>query len=119
MRTPPLRMLCTIARPDATATDSFGQPSAAPTLATRVPCHWWTGENAWTVRTDSGQTAVDQEHLLLARGQDIQQGDHVTSLTDEWGNVIFTDYRVVHHVGVMRSHLDCTLRIGKGIGGRS
>jgi len=114
-------MLCTIARPDATARDAFGQPLAAPTLATRVPCYWWTGENAWTLRTGMGQTAVDQEHVIFAIGQDVRQGDWVTALTDQEGREVFSaaDYRVIHGVGMMRNHLDCTLRYGEAIGGRA
>lgn len=113
-------MTCDIARHSGSA-DSSGQPTSPSALASSVACHWWTGENAWTVKGDGGQTAVDQEHLLLARSQDVRPGDHITAVTDDRGNVVFgsADPRIVHHVGVMRSHLDCVLRMGRSIGGRS
>ena len=115
-------MLCTIARPDATARDAFGQPLAAPTLATRVPCYWWAGQSWVTNSADvPGQIAVDTEHVIFAPGQDVLPGDRITQVTDHLGNTVFgaEDFRVVQNPAVMRNHLDCTLRYGKAIGGRA
>ncbi len=122
MRTPPLSMTCAIARPAPGTQDSFGQPNSAPNVATGVRCCWWSGENAWTLKVDlSGATAVDQEHIIFARGQNVQAGDRITTVVDHLGATVFssTDYRVVEHVTVQRNHLYCTLRYGKSIGGRA
>ena len=68
-----------------------------------------------------GTVAIDTEHILFAPGQNVRQGDWITTVTDHLGATVFAaaDYRVVEHVAVMRNHLDCTLRFGKVIGGRS
>lgn len=121
MRIPPLPMLCTIARLPSTR-DTFGQPNAAAAVATRVPCYWWSGTGSRTSNADvPGVVATETEHVLFAPGQDVQQGDRITTVTDHLGNVVFVaaDYRVVEHVAVMRNHLDCTLRYGEAIGGRA
>ncbi len=121
MRRPPLPMRCTIERPSSSR-DSFGQPNATTPVAVNVPCYWWTGQSWVANNTQApGVVAVDTEHLLLARDADVQSGDRINTVTDHQGVVVFTadDYRVVQHVGVMRNHLDCTLRYGKVIGGRA
>ena len=118
---PPLVMSCTIARPASTQ-DSFGQPNSAPVVATSVPCYWWPGEGAWNVRVSlAGATVVDQEHVVFAPGQDVRTGDRIATVTDHLGNVVFAaaDYRVVEHVAIQRNHIDCTVRFGRPIGGRS
>lgn len=115
-------MLCTIARPDATSRDTFGQPTAAPTLAANVPCYWWSGQSWVSNSADvPGQIAVVTEHILFAPGQDVRAGDHITAVTDHLGNAVFSaaDFRVVQEPAVQRNHIDCTLRYGNAIGGRA
>lgn len=114
-------MTCTIKRPAATR-DTFGQPTTSTAVASNVPCYWWDGQSWSAINSQTpGAIAVDVEHIVFAPGQDVRAGDHITTVTDHLGNVVFVaaDYRVVHHVGVMRNHLDCTLRYGKPIGGRA
>lgn len=114
-------MTCTVARHGATA-DTFGQPTSAAPVATSVPCYWWSGTQS---RTASGNTpgviATDTEHILFDAGSDVRQGDQITTVSDHLGAVVFTaaDFRVVEHVAVQRNHIDCTLRFGRAIGGRS
>jgi len=121
MRMPPLPMRCTIERPSGSR-DSFGQSNATTPIATDVPCYWWTGQSWVANNTQApGVVAVDTERILFAPGQDVKPGDRITTLSDHLGNTVFSgdDYRVVQQVGVMRNHLDCTVRFGRSIGGRS
>ena len=114
-------MLCTIKRP-ATTSDSFGAPAAPTLVAADVACHWWSQQSWAAKNTESpGMIAVTVEHILFAPGQDVRAGDLITTVTDHLGNVVFTeaDSRLVEHAAVMRNHIDCRLRMGEGIGGRS
>ena len=65
--------------------------------------------------------AVTIEHVMFEPGEDVRAGDHITTVTDQFGNVVFGpgEYRVVIGAAVMRNHIDCTLRLGQAIGGRS
>ena len=116
---PPLTMRCTIARLSGTQ-DSFGEPSAAATVASDVACYWWSGASR-TANSELGVVAVDIEHILFALGQDIRQGDWITTVTDHLGNVVFVAaaFRIVENVAMQRNHIDCTLRYGAVIGGRA
>lgn len=120
MRTPPFPMRCTIARHSGRR-DTYGQPEPPSTVAALVACYWWAGENAWAVDVGEGRTAVEQEHVLFAIGTNIRPGDWITALVDHAGRAVFGPeaVRVVYGVLVMRNHLDCTLRTGHDIGGRS
>lgn len=113
---PPLTMLCNVAR--GGTRDSFGQVGAPSTVATGVPCYWWAGPSRRD-QSEAGVTAVEVEHLLVARDADVKQGDRITGVTDHLGRTVFSssDYRLVEHVVPERSFLDCTLRTGKPIGG--
>jgi hypothetical protein len=114
-------MTCTIAR-HPSAFDTFGQPNAAATDASGVACYWWSGTPSRSADAASpGVVAIESEHLLFAPATDVLQGDHITTVADHLGAVVFSaaNYRVVEHVAVMRNHLDCTLRVGKPIGGRA
>jgi hypothetical protein len=122
VRLPPLPMTCTIARLPGTY-DTFGEPNAAAAVASGVPCYWWSSDLSSRISNSNvpGIVATETEHLLLAPGTDIQQGDQITTVSDHLGNVVFaaTDYRVVEHVTIQRNHLDCTLRYGEVVGGRT
>lgn len=119
MRTPPLTMKCTIARLSGEV-DSFGQPQAAETEYEDVPCYWWTSAGQTLASDATGRTAVDREHLLVARGTDVRIGDRVTQVIDHLGATVFgePDYRLVEHVLVQRTHIECLLRVGQVLGGR-
>ena len=120
MRLPPLTMLCTIKRPSG-STDAFGAPTGLTNVATDVPCYWWSDASSRTTGGEAtGVVATETEHLVLARGTDIQQGDNITEVIDHLGVPVFgeEDYRVVEHVVMQRNHLDCTLRYGMVLGGR-
>ena len=121
MRLPPLTMLCTIARRDTTA-DDYGEPSAPGVVASDVPCYWWAGQVATSAPGNlQSLVAVTIEHVMFAPGQDVRAGDHIQTVTDEFGRVVFTvsDYRVVDGAAFQRNHIDCTLRLGQAIGGRT
>lgn len=118
---PQFVMRCTVARHGGTG-DTFGQAAAASPAATSVPCYWWSGSQSRSADAGGpGVTATESEHVLFAPGTDVRQGDQITTVTDHLGDVVFAavDFRVVEHVAVQRNHIDCTLRFGRSIGGRS
>ena len=120
MRVPPLPHTCSVAR--GGTEDSFGQPGTLPTVASAVRCYWWSGTPSTTSNGDSaGVVAIENEHVWVSRDTTVRQGDHVHTLVDETGRTIIgtADHRVVAHVVVHRSYLDCVLRYGKGIGGQA
>ena len=107
MRTPPFIMSATVSRPGR---------SADVTL----PCYWWN-HSAWQNRQAVAALAdVDSDHMLVAHGSDIQEGDRVLSVTDHLGRTVFSedDFRVVDLISFERNHLDCTLRCGRVGGAR-
>lgn len=121
MRLPPLTMRCTIAR-RGTGADEYGEPLAPQTVATDVPCYWWAGQAfASAPGKLQSMVAVTLEHIVFAPGQDVRTGDHITAVVDHLGQTAFgpDSYRVVIGAAVMRNHIDCTLRLGEAIGGRS
>lgn len=121
MRVPPLTMHCTIAR-CGTQSDSYGEPVAPQTVGTNVPCYWWAGQAYASAPGDlQSMVAVTLEHIIFAPGQDVRTGDLVMSVSDHLGREVFAAdaYRIVIGAAVMRNHIDCTLRIGEAIGGRS
>lgn len=121
MRTPPFIMTCTIQKA-STSVDAFGQPTGSGASAAGTKCYWWGSGQGRLVQTGApGVVATDTEHILFARGTDVKPGDRITTVSDHTGSVVFTsqDFRVVEHVVVHRNHLDCTLRYGIPVGGRT
>lgn len=114
-------MTCTISRPTG-AVDSFGQPTDDATTTTGVACYWWSGTPSRVATGETpGVVAVEAERILFPLGTDVQQGDRITTVTDHQGLVVFTAaaFRLIEHVAMQRNFLDCTLRYGKAIGGRT
>lgn len=112
-------MRCTISRPTEAA-DSFGQASGTSVVAEDVPCYWWVASGV-ELRTGVGLVAVDRERLIVRRDTDIRVGDRITSLVDHRGASVFgaNDYRLVDHVAIQRTHVECSLRFGQPAGGRT
>lgn len=118
---PPLTMTCTIARAPGTY-DTFGEANAAVAVASGVPCYWWSDASSRISNLNvPGVVATEIEHLLFAPGTDVRQGDQITTVSDHLGTVVFAaaDFRVVEHVTIQRSHIDCILRYGEVVGGRA
>jgi hypothetical protein len=114
-------MTCTIARAPGTY-DTFGEPNAAATVASGVACYWWSGMPSRIANASvPGIVATETEHLLFAAGTDVRQGDQISTVSDHLGAVVFAaaDFRLVEHVTIQRSHIDCTLRYGEVVGGRA
>lgn len=106
-----LRMRADIVR-RTSGDDPFGGSQTWTPVAEDVRCLWWSRSGREQI-DDVRSVVVADEHLLLDRDQDVEAGDRIVNLVDQFGREIFGTggFREVEHVQVGRQHLDCSLRV--------